>query len=203
MAVHPQLFTGPDWVPPRDVERIWKGKDRHYDTGTLEVYDRTHALWQLQHDEWPQKSESTLDRAIWHYGPRGIKIPGLVPKWPILRDQQRPWLEASVRQEMNRTQELLDDLQEGDDPVQLIGKLEWLCNQLDAKVEEDARLSRQARAVARAIAERLAQRGFESAAAAAMLLSAMRLLDLLSDGRMDNVIAWCQLLLQVPAHLRI
>jgi len=196
MSSHPQLFSGPDWVPPRDVERVWQGKDRHFATGTTEPYDRTRALEQLKRDGGPS-SPSVLDRAITAYGPNGKIIPGLLPKWPIAKEQQRPWLVAADPHPV----ELMP--QDSDDPVLLVAKLEWLCNQLDAKVESDTTLSRQARAVAREVKRQLSRRGLDSAAAAVMLLSAIRLLDALSDGKMDGVIAWCLLLLQLPAHVHM
>jgi len=195
---HPQLFSGPDWVPPRDVERVWKGKDRHYATGTQEPYDRAHARAQLERDGLGPSSASVLDRAITRYGPNGTLIPGLLPGWPIRKHQERPWLVEPITPDLVQLMP-----QDTDDPSLLVAKLEWLCNQLDARVELDASLSRQARATARAVMRRLSRRGLDSAAAAVMLLSAFRLLDLLSDGKMNGVIAWCELLLGLPAHVHM
>jgi hypothetical protein len=175
------LFSGSTFIPPRDVERIWNGKDRHFAAGTTEPYDRVRCKKQLELDGGPA-SDSIIDRAVTRYGVHGRIQPGLLPKFPLLRDQQRPWL--------------LPEL--ADEPTELLEKLLWLCDQLQQRVENEGDLLNRARAVLHVFDERF----HGTAIVAATALGAFRLLDMLSDGKVDNVINWCRLLL-APAHVHL
>lgn len=177
--------------PPRDVERIWVGKDKHYRSGTSELYDRTRAMQHLQRDEYPQKSESVLDRAIWFYGEHGIKIPGLIPKWPIRPEQQRPWLSDKHDAALLEMEEAMALLDGSDDPQALCAKLHWLCDELEARVDAEGALLNRAHELLD-----LVRRGHprELGAMAAMFVGAFRLLDVVSDGKMDGVVLWCHIL---------
>jgi len=163
---NPQLFSGADWVPPRDVERVWKGKDKHYATNTFEPYDRPRALWYLKHDAAGPGSPSILDRAITRYGPNGRLESGLIPGWPIRREQQRPWLEKAPPEVLPQVGDQLMCVVESADNGHVVLRI---------------------------------VKGLSLVAA--VLLSMLTTLDVLSDGKLDGVITWCHLF--GPDHFRV
>jgi hypothetical protein len=198
-------ISHPDFVPHRDVERVWAGKDRHYATKTTVPYDRTRAQKQMETDGMPA-SESVLARAITAYGPHGRIIRGLIPNWPIGKFQERPWVVAQrlaaqgdqIQDEVRRIRTNHGELEAQTMAVvdNLIMRVEAVRDQVegqDGLLEEQQNLLSLLHLVKRAA-------GYASIAAA-IAVNAFVVLDVVSDGKLDQHIAWCHVLL--PSIQRI
>ena len=179
------MFGGSEAGPPPIVARIWNGKDRHYATSTTQPYDRTMCQKQLCKDHGAPSSYSTIDRAHRDYGPHGKKVAGLLPEWPIARDQHRPWL--SLGQDRVAQMHVLDR----PGGVGEIATLELNGHPQPVSIDENG------------IIRVLKQGTGGLAAAVALFLGAFGVLDLISDGKLDGVIEWCRLLLPHHANFHL
>lgn len=185
-------ISDPKFTPPRDVERIWAGKDRHYATGTPVPYDRTRALKQMEQDGGAH-SESVLSRAVTAYGPRGREIPGLIPKWPILKHQERPWVLAQANDSVREAAQTLRDARAEYRVSRAV--VDTLLDRAHAieNVVADEEDSQQLLRLTRLLT--LMREVMTNASGmAAMFGGAYLLLDVMSDGKLNSVIVWCHVL---------
>jgi hypothetical protein len=163
----------PDLIPDI-VVRIWNAHFAHYKTGTRLPPTRKQLSDRLLTAD-PDKpgSESTIDRARRDY-------PKLLKPWPIRRGQQPSWL--------SEPQTLTSVVIRGPAPVaepKEIDRVHWEAfdeygnpRTVEAAADENGIL-------------RLARRPIMTIVASMMTFV---LLDVMSDGRLDQIVRWCRLL---------
>jgi hypothetical protein len=135
-------------------------------------------------------SESTLNRAITRYGRNGTIIPGLIPHWPIGKYEERPWI---VAQRERRQREALQRVPVDQPETVTLEVVNHFIDGLAATEPTDQHL-RDVKADVLELFRMVKKNASDVNNMAAVFVGGFVLLDVFSDGRLDNIVRWCKLL---------